>query len=409
MGYYHSQLLGGYPVINNCNRAIRTIRGENPPGRFAEDKEFANRMLSEALFNRAWLYFMLTTQLGDVPLLLEYFPGLPETFHFEKASSEQVYRQIIGDLRFCYDNLPAAGGGDMTGVVARERYSKGAAAHFLAKLYLYRAQGAEFRDSSEPHLKMLYKGSVPTDLDSCIYYANQVINHTAYYNLEPDFADVFAAERGAYPSENSSDIILAAPYAPNNVSAGRFGMRFHRYWAGQYNQAIWGIPAATWAYGCWETSGGDFNAQFAINDWGYDVFTDKMSDSRFEKTFQIEFKAMLANSSEDTEYYAYDHPSNQTDTWSASEADYFNANILPSYSRASWGGRQAVAGEHKIGQGDLGLVFVENTKDTAIPLEEALAQPYGLKRDFGALMPVGHAQALVYKGQLDVLDCREPG
>ena len=371
VGYVHRELLGGYPVINNCNRAIQTIR-ENPPGRFAEDTKFANRYLAEALFNRAWFYYLLNTQLGSVPLLLEYFPGLPNSFNFPKASSEEIYKQIIGDLRFCFEHLPAAGEEDLQGVAARERYSKGAAAHFLTKLYLQRAQGAEFAGASDEHLKMLYKGNVSTDLDSCIHFATHVIDNSAFYRLEADYADIFSVEKGSYPSENSSDIILAAPYAPGGVAAGRFGMRYHRYWAGEYNQSTWGLPSATWTYGCWD------GVSLRVSDWGYDVFTDKMADSRFEKTFQVEFRSMLESGGADADYYDYSDSRNQTDTWTASEAAYFNEHIGPGYDRASWGGRRAVAGEHKIGRGDLGLVFLENTKETAIPLAEALAQPYVL-------------------------------
>src|SRR5690606_40389880 len=41
-------------------------------------------------------------------------------------------------------------------------------------------------------------------------------------------------------------------------------------------------------------------------------------------------------------------------------------------------GRIAVAGQPKIGRADLGLVFLENSKETAIEYDEALAQPYVL-------------------------------
>ena len=120
------------------------------------------------------------------------------------------------------------------------------------------------------------------------------------------------------------------------------------------------------------------NVRMRTNDWGYDVFTDKMSDSRFEKSFLIEYKALLAEGDNDVEYYAYDDPQNTSKVWAQEDANYFNEKILPDYTRASWNDRQAVAGEHKIGRGDLGLVFLENTRETAIPIEEAKAQPYVL-------------------------------
>ena len=62
-----------------------------------------------------------------------------------------------------------------------------------------------------------------------------------------------------------------------------------------------------------------------------------------------------------------------TYTWTSDMADFFNSNILPNYNRDSWGGRRAVAGEHKMGAGDMAFAYLENTKETAIDIKEALA------------------------------------
>jgi len=379
MGYYAKQLLGGYPTVNNCNRAIETIRDGKALGRFATDKKYAAERMSEALFTRAWVYYMLNTSLGDVHMTLKSNNSLPDSYNFPKSTSEEIYKQIIGDLRFCYDNLPATvfEGGSTE---SRERISKGAAAHFLAKLYLQRAQGANFKqyrkadgtiDHANPnaHLGMLYKGNVATDLDSCIFFATQVIN-SPNYKLADNYADIFATAKGSYPSENNSEIILAASFGPKLANT-RYGMRFQCYMTCNYVRALWGLPNRTWEYG-------HQNVRMRTNDWGYDVFTNKQSDSRFEKTFLIEYKAMLSEGANDVDYYSYNDAKNGTKKWSTDEAAYFNANILPTYDRESWNGRPAVAGERKIGKGDLGLVFLENTKETAIPIEVAKAQPYVL-------------------------------
>ena len=380
MGYYGKQLLGGYPIINNCNRAIETIRNGDALGRFATDKKYAAERLSEALFTRTWVYYMLNTQFGDVHMTLKSNNSLPDAYNFPKSTSEQIYKQLITDLRYCFDNLPGTAI-DNNSTEGRERVSKGAAAHFLAKLYLQRAQGANYAqyrksdgtiDNANPnaYLGMLYKGNVSTDLDSCIYFASQVIDNTINYHLADDYADIFAVAKGSYPSENNPEIILAASFVPNLANT-RYGMRFHVYMTNNYINALWGLPNRTWAYG-------DMNVRMRTNDWGYDVFTDKLSDSRFEKTFLIEYKALLADGDNDVDYFAYNDPKNTTKIWSSADAAYFNSNVLPTYTRQSWNGRNAVPGEHKIGKGDLGLVFLENTKETAIPIEKAKAQPYVL-------------------------------
>jgi hypothetical protein len=361
--------IGMYFRINNANRAIYNLR----EGVVDLGGDEHRQRLSEALFNRAYAYYMMVTQLGDVPLKTDYTTGLPATFYFPKASSEEIYRLLISDLRYCYDNLPSA---TKVGTTAERnnRITKGAAGHMLAKLYLQRAQGAEFRNSTEPHLKALYKGNVASDLDSCIYYATEVIN-SGDYELAADYQDLFKNERGAWPAEENREIILSASFGPLGKNSG-FGMRFLSFFVASYTDAseAWGMSENAWAYGF-------RNRQFSYSDWGYDVFTDKMADSRFEKTFFLEYVPLLSTSATagtDGPYHAYDSEENKTQAWTAGNAAYFNANILPAYDRASWGGRQAVAGEHKIGTGDLGLVFLENTKESALDLAAAKAQPYVL-------------------------------
>ena len=105
MGYYATQLLGGYPIINDCNKAVEIIT-ERAPGKFATDKDYANRRLSELYFLRAYTYYMLVTQLGDVPMPLKSNNSLPAAFNFPKSTSAQIYSRIISDLRFAYTHLP---------------------------------------------------------------------------------------------------------------------------------------------------------------------------------------------------------------------------------------------------------------------------------------------------------------
>jgi hypothetical protein len=383
MGYYATQLLGAYPIINDCNKAIEIIT-ERAPGKFATDQDYANRRLSEVYFLRAYAYYMLVTQLGDVPMPLKSNNALPEAFNFPKSSSAQIYSRIITDLRFAYNHLP------LPAQVDRGRITKWAAGHFLAKLYLQREQGKEFAvyrkedgsvNSHDPnaHLGLLYKGKGNNDLDSVKFFASEVINAHAsqnggvYQGLASDYWDLFKTKRGDWSNESNSEIILAASYG-NNLDNGRYGMRTNAAFTCDYTNAAWNIPSKTWEYGLRK------GTAFLPTDWGYDVFTDKINDSRFEKSFQIEYvSASFDNATQsDGPGVAYTDANNKSLTWTADEARYFNANIHPEYARTSWGGRKAVAGQRKIGQGDLGLVFLENTKETAIEYQEAVSQPYVL-------------------------------
>lgn len=382
MGYYATQLLGSYPIINDCNKAIEII-SEKAPGKFGSNKEYANQRLSEVYFLRAWTYYMLVTQLGDVPMPLKSNNSLPAVFSFPKSTSAQVYSRMIADLRYAHEHLPVS-------QPERGRITKGAVSHLLAKLYLQRAQGQEFEQyrnadgtvkptDANAHLGLLYKGKGSADLDSARIYATEVIDSYSASNggqfggLAGNYWDLFKTARGDWSNESNKEIILQASYG-NNLDNGRYGMRTTAAFTCDYTNAAWNIPSKTWAYGLRKGTG------FLPTDWGYDVFTDKINDSRFEKSFQIEYvSASFDNASlQEGPGLAYTDANNKSLTWAADEASYFNANIQAGYNRPSWGARKAVAGQRKVGQGDLGLVFLENTKETAIDINEALAQPYVL-------------------------------
>lgn len=375
IGYYQTQLLGAYPIINDCNKAIEIIT-ERAPGRYASDAAYANQKLSELYFLRAYAYYLLVTQLGDVPFPLKSNNSLPANFYLPKTNSATIYAKLISDLRFAEQYLPAAG------QTQRGRITRNAALHFLAKLYLQRHQAAAFKsyrnaegniDPTSPNAYqgLLYKGEGVADLDSAIYYSSQVIN--SGISLASDYWDLFAIGKGNWSNETNSEIILQASYG-NNLENGRYGMRTNAAFTADYRNSAWNIPSWTWSYGLLKGQG------FLPSDWGYDVFTDKINDSRFEKSFQLEYQsASFDNASQsDGPGLAYTDAKNASLTWQANEADFFNVNIKPSYKRPSWNGRNALAGQRKIGTADLGLVFLENSKETAIDISEALAQPYVL-------------------------------
>lgn len=385
MGAYSAgTTIYAYPVIDCCNKAIGSIRGGTAVGKYASDDSYAAQRLSEALFNRAYLLYSLNTLLGDIYVPTVSITSLPANFAYTRMSSEDLYKLIIGDLRYAVDNLPESYSDAEFG-----RATKYTAAHLLAKLYLCRARGAEFSGSSygrnsdgsidnsnpQSYLGMLYKGSGSNDLDSCIYYTSMIIN-SGKYELEADYLGLFKNGIGTYEPEYSKENIMVALFA-NGGDNYRYGNRACAFFAGDYVNNKWGIPDYCWEYPSAPNTG------FRTNDWGFDVFTDKINDARFQKSFNIEFKTAINSGTRSSQganidYYAYNDANNTTYTWTEAQAAYFNQNILPTYKRESWGGRQAVAGEHKMGAGDLAFAYLENTKATAIDVAEADAQPFVL-------------------------------
>jgi len=328
--------MGAYPHINNCNIALEQIE-KVKPGKFGTDAAYANMRKAEILFLRAWAYYLISNQLGDVPLLLTAKRLDNGIYYYPKEKLEIIYKRIISDVKFAYDNLPAT-------PAQVGRLTKNAAGHFLAKLYLNRAQGAEFQNSSEQHLKMLYKGNVSTDLDSVIFYSSAVISTGK--GLAPDYWTLFDAK--VSETAPSTEVLWAAQFDLNTTMDGRFGgNRSCNYHIGDYTYQT-GVTRAM-AYGR------PFGT-YKPTDWAYDNFTDKVNDSRYYKTFLYEFIGNVAGGG--TSY-----------TWGAKAAAWWNAN-KPA------GNATVTASKKRIEMGKRALIYIENQKDEALDSAMVNSQPY---------------------------------
>ena len=377
MGSYNNQIFGTYPVINNCLRAIQGIEEGNLGGSY-NDPNYANFMKAQALFIKSYMYYMLNILYGDVYIKESYTTGIGSTFHFPRSTASELYEMMIADLETAYQSLKSYS--EYGSVEGRQRVTKGAAAHLLSRLYLERAQAAEWGKyraadgkpdhatyQTTAHLGLLYKGSVATDLDNAIKYATLVIEDPNYA-LTADFGDVF--RDGDYALEDSSDIILSVSQG-QGLNAARYGHRWAYAYSGRYTNTKWGVPSATWLYG-------QSGAQAGTTEFGYDVYTNKVVDSRFEKTFQVELMAATAGTKTALgDYYDYTNKSNGSVIWQQADADKFLADYYATYD---FGGRSYQGtpgqGNRKIGKGDLGVVFLENTKATAIDKDVAQAMPF---------------------------------
>ena len=97
-----------YPCINNCNRAILSIREGKVDGKFASDQAYAEQRMAEAMFNRSYCIYLMNTLLGDVYVPRGYTTALPENYAYNRETSESLYKLMIGDLRYAFEKLPKA-------------------------------------------------------------------------------------------------------------------------------------------------------------------------------------------------------------------------------------------------------------------------------------------------------------
>ncbi len=356
---------GMYPVITRCNIFLEnfTIVDQDVQDAVAGSK-------GEMLFMRAYAYYLLTNVLGPVPLVLSVPKEYSTIFYYEKSSLEDVYRVMIKDLREAVELLPPEA--DQLGRITRP-----AAAHLLAKLYLHRAQAADWADAEE-HLAMLYKGDIATDLDSAIYYSTDVISQkqgeTAYGGLAPNFGELWAVD----PNDPSnllknhardlvSEIILSTQYEGTQQFNGRYGgsQLIHIY-DQDYTTLNCGVSRNDMTYPR------PFRA-IGPNDWGYDMYTDRANDSRYAKTFIHEYAANIETGALN---------------WTDGTAWYYN-NALKSKYPDRYEGEDVVDGNSKIELDQRTLVFIENSKDEPLDSLWVASQPYMLLARWIAGSPNG--------------------
>jgi hypothetical protein len=126
-----------YKTIANANVAIDKI----PAIPFNDAKK--NRLLGEARFVRALLYFNMVRLFGDVPLVLNQVTSLGDV-NVPRAPASKVYEQIISDLEFAEQNLDATNASGNVG-----RATKAAASGLLAKVYLTLKDYPKARDKAK--------------------------------------------------------------------------------------------------------------------------------------------------------------------------------------------------------------------------------------------------------------------
>ncbi len=128
--YFDNWWTGCYKAISQANNAIKYI----PQVPEITESE-ANRYLAEARFFRAFNYFSLVQNWGDVPLITEPYESLEGIFT-ERSPMSEVYDLMIEDLEWAVDN---GGLADVPFPMNGFRITKGAAATLLANIYLYSA------------------------------------------------------------------------------------------------------------------------------------------------------------------------------------------------------------------------------------------------------------------------------
>lgn len=195
-----------YTGINQANILIDGIES----GRYTGAKK--DEVGGAGYFIRGLHYFHLVSQYGGVPLKLE--PSASVSFEFERTSAEEVYKQIISDLKNAYDLLPET-------TTSNGKLTKSAAAHFLAKALLSRASEVN---------KSWNSATVSQDLDDVITYSSYVISH---HPLAGNYKDLWDYTGPDCAAESNPEIVLAAQFTAD-ASTWNVGGAMFFYTCSQY-------------------------------------------------------------------------------------------------------------------------------------------------------------------------------
>lgn len=251
-----------YDMINNANGVIY----------FSEDKE--SKTCQEAMFLRAYGYYLLTQHFGSIPYVTTY--TLDASRDFPRTPLEEVYTNIITDLKVLADNsnLPAT---DHTG-----HPSQKAAKALLAKVYLAAAWDLDVTlDNAE---KGTYTVNSKERFSEAARYADAAISDIP---LTMSFEDKWAQE-----NEGNNEEIFSVQYDkaswPGDQSSS--GHSFQNNFGNYYLNSI--------------TSGykyvGSENGQSMKSAYLYEE-----GDTRYEATFMTTFYNYSKGKWGETGYYAF--------------------------------------------------------------------------------------------------------
>ena len=188
-----------YTGITQCNLVLDNI------GKIDMSESSRNNINGQALFLRAYYYFLLTQVFGDVPLFVNVAP--PDQLKVPKTPKSEVYAQIVADCERAGALLPAQQPASEAG-----RPTKGAAYALAAKTYLYQK-----------------------NWDKTLEYVAKV-KALNVYALMPDYEDNFREQ-----TQNNAESVWEIQHANLELGVGNF---LNQWWASKKYEG-YGFAEAT--------------------------------------------------------------------------------------------------------------------------------------------------------------------
>lgn len=262
-----------YPRINTLNYLIEN--GENIPTNSTLTEAKKLQYLGEARFLRAYFYFNLVQQFGDVTLFTKYNtnPSLAAT----RTDMIEIYDVIIEDLleatKLC-SSSPQLNG------LESGRASGAAARHLLSRVYLTLGWVHDKNSDKYPqnsHNKYYDPAKAQEYYQKAYDTANSLINEAGSLgiSLMPKFADVFDEANDAPSGKNKEELFVARFDWDLDNTFGYRGTNNH-YYVNGYEAYL----------GERNINDGRCYSWNNPNHYTYNAFTHRDKDSRYSATFQ---------------------------------------------------------------------------------------------------------------------------
>ncbi|MDR2146845.1 MAG: RagB/SusD family nutrient uptake outer membrane protein [Tannerella sp.] len=184
LGRFANEWSNCYAGIKTCHTFLENV--DRVPGM---DEALKTRMKAEARFIRAFLYFRLTTQYGDVPLF-DHNLLLEEATVLSRTPKAEVVDFVRTELNDIVSVLPTK---QEYSTADNGRITKGAVMTLLARTYLYE-----------------------NDWNNVASVCEKIMNGDyGQYALFPDYEELFLPGGNDYPNKYNSEVILDIGYALN--------------------------------------------------------------------------------------------------------------------------------------------------------------------------------------------------
>ncbi len=191
---------------------------------------------AQARFLRAFFYFQLVQNFGDIPLKTTPTSS-PEGVYVKKTDARDVYKFVYDEMRVCEKYLP-----EITTMQSNERVTRSAAQGMMAKVCLNMAG---------------YPYNMTEYYEDALYWAEELIN-SGMHSLNPDYSQVFINL-----IQNKYDL-KESIWEIGFYTEGKMEIYKERSWLGDRM----GITQTDTKYG--KASGA-----MHVHKWHYDLYSDR--------------------------------------------------------------------------------------------------------------------------------------